>query len=101
MSDKEIFFRRMKRLREESNNMDEVEQLSAVGWAAGLDDQEVHEEYIKNAGLESLHLLLAGYPIDQKDSWPYHAKAISEGKYPLNNLPEGVRELARTLYYEK
>lgn len=32
-------------------------------------------------------------------TWHWHAEAISKGEYPLEQLPEHVRELARELYY--
>ena len=32
-------------------------------------------------------------------SWWWHAQAIARGEYPLEKLPEHVRELARELYY--
>lgn len=97
MTDKEIFFIRMRDL-VAGEAMDEIEMLCAPGYAEELDDGEVHTEYVKQAGLPRLHRLLARYP-SQGRPWPWHAQAISEGKYPLNNLPEGVRELARKLYY--
>ena len=39
------------------------------------------------------------YPTSEA-SWWWHAQAISRGKYPLDKLPEHVRELARELYYK-
>lgn len=101
ITDKERFFRRFNELIKDPSEMDEVEQISAVYLVTELEDPSVDETFVENAGNEHLLSLLAGYPIDTKEEWPWHAKAISEGKYPLNNLPEGVRELARTLYYEK
>ncbi|MBE7440777.1 MAG: hypothetical protein HS115_20205 [Spirochaetales bacterium] len=98
---KSIFFKRFNELISDPSGMDEVERISTVDLVANLSDQKASETYIENVSNEHLLALLAGYPITDEDRWPWHAKAISEGKYPLNNLPEGVRELARTLYYEK
>lgn len=36
-----------------------------------------------------------------EEPWPWHTEAISQGKYPLDKLPEHVRELARELYYSE
>jgi predicted nucleotide-binding protein (sugar kinase/HSP70/actin superfamily) len=36
-----------------------------------------------------------------EEPWWCHARAIARGEYPLQKLPEHVREPARKLYYEK
>jgi len=36
-----------------------------------------------------------------EEPWWYHAQAIARGVYPLEKLPEHVREPARKLYYDK
>lgn len=54
--------------------------------------------FIKNATKIS-----AGYEnyfVVENDHWAYHPKEISEGTYPLEFLPEHVRELAKELYYQ-
>ncbi|MCE9501858.1 MAG: hypothetical protein K8R21_15360 [Leptospira sp.] len=33
------------------------------------------------------------------DAWPWHVDEISRGVYPLEKLPEHVRDLAKKLYY--
>ncbi|TGK23425.1 hypothetical protein [Leptospira stimsonii] len=35
-----------------------------------------------------------------ESSWRFFPSEISSGKYPLENLPEYVREIAKELYYK-
>lgn len=40
-------------------------------------------------------------PFDQfnEETWRWHAHEVATGKYPLEKLPDHVRDLAKTLYY--
>lgn len=58
--------------------------------------QEADQLYIKN--LDQFIYVISGYE-DIKPHWVHQAKPIFEGKYPLEKLPEHVRELAKELYY--
>ncbi len=62
-----------------------------------LNDKEIDIALIHN---------MKGLRVNQCDglvdsSWRGHVYDIADGEYPLEKLPEHVRELARELYYEK
>ena len=62
-----------------------------------LNDKEIDVILIKN--MRGLRKNLCGGTYD--DSWRAQTYDISEGSYPLENLPEHVREIARELYYDR
>jgi hypothetical protein len=42
-----------------------------------------------------------GYVAKYGSEWPFHLPEIQAGRYPLERLPEHLRELAEELYYPK
>jgi hypothetical protein len=38
--------------------------------------------------------------IKEGDAWYWHIASIVKGEYPLDKLPEHVREVAKELYYD-
>lgn len=60
-----------------------------------LNDEELDKLLIKN--MTALAECLCVGTIDQ--SWRAQTFDISKGRYPLEDLPEHVRELAKELYY--
>ena len=62
-----------------------------------LNDEEIDIVLIKNMKGLSEHDCF-GY-LD--DSWRAQTDDISAGEYPLEKLPEYVREIARELYYDR
>lgn len=60
----------------------------------------LHEEYIRN--LQYIYPIIEkNFHITEEMEWPYHAKSIYYGKYPLEKLPNHLRNLAQKLYYQK
>ncbi|KAA1291787.1 hypothetical protein [Leptospira interrogans] len=47
----------------------------------------------------SLSHLFGGMDLSES-SWRYFPSEISSGKYPLDKIPEYVREIAKELYYK-
>lgn len=68
---------------------------------AGLD----RENLCKKADIILVQILpqiLEHYTEDEPfedDSWRWHWSGVATGKYPLEKLPDHVRDLAKTLYY--
>ncbi len=61
-----------------------------------LDDKEIDVVLVKN--MKSLEERLCCGTFD--DSWRGQVYDISHGNFPLEKLPEHVRELAKDLYYD-
>ncbi|MCB1158253.1 MAG: hypothetical protein H7A25_24325 [Leptospiraceae bacterium] len=58
--------------------------------------RELQEAYIKNLIYIEPFLYTGG----DEEEWPYHAKLIREGKFPLNRIPLHLRALTERLYYK-
>jgi hypothetical protein len=75
---------------------DEVEMVVLKNRMQRNLDPKNDREFIKKAKAISL--------FDDRavviDHWAYHSKEISEGAYPLELLPEHIRDLAKNLYYK-
>ncbi|EKR98420.1 hypothetical protein LEP1GSC125_1846 [Leptospira mayottensis 200901122] len=48
---------------------------------------------------ENLSHLFGGMDLTES-SWRFYLNEISSGKFPLEKLPEHVREIAKELYYK-
>ncbi len=69
---------------------------------AGMDEKQDKEAdifLVKNAG-EFIKYDLDAYP-DETDSWRWYYYEIAAGAWPLEKLPDHVRDLAKKLYYDK
>lgn len=60
---------------------------------------EIDIEFVK--GIKHFLDFINIYEAFPDSHWVEHAQSIYEGKYPLEKLPEHVRELAKELYYER
>lgn len=61
---------------------------------------DLHEEYIRN--LQYIFPIIEkNFFITDEMEWPYHAKSIYLGEYPLEKLPKHLQSLAEKLYYKK
>ncbi|MFA5518902.1 MAG: hypothetical protein WDA74_06580 [Spirochaetota bacterium] len=91
---------------EKNDIINEIEELanggSDVAYFPGLvydmdllEDEDIDIVLIKN--MEGLKESLCIGTFDQ--SWRAQTGDIAEGKYPLEKLPDHVREIARELYY--
>ncbi|MGJ4785655.1 hypothetical protein ACQV5J_16190 [Leptospira interrogans] len=81
----------------ESGCVEEQEMLVEI-----LDDldgkyPEFDQELVRKAQI--LSHLFGGQDLSES-SWRFFLFEISEGKFPLENLPEHVREVAKELYYK-
>lgn len=73
-------------------------------FAVLIDLDELQDNELDQVLVSNLELVFLdngdGYLFAKKgDSWRWHGEDILEGTYPLENLPDHVRELAEELYY--
>jgi len=77
------------------NEYDIYDMIDAVAETHDINVGELHSEYIRNL----VHIVAYTENVRDEPEWPYRAKEILAGKFPLEKLPVHVRELARQLYY--
>lgn len=58
---------------------------------------EIDIEFVK--GIEHFLDFINVFEAFPDSHWVYHAQSIYDGKYPLEKLPDHVREFAKELYY--
>jgi hypothetical protein len=63
-----------------------------------LNDIELDQYLVENLGKLSEAGCFGGF---KEDSWRYQISWIVEGEYPIEKLPDHVRELAKELYYDR
>jgi len=63
-----------------------------------LNDIELDRYLVENFGKLSEAGCGGGF---EEDSWRYQIDWIVEGEYPLEKLPDHVRDIARELYYDR
>ncbi|EKO32764.1 hypothetical protein [Leptospira santarosai] len=75
------------------------EQEMLIEFLEDFDEQyfEFDRELIRKA--KNLSHLFGGQDLS-KSSWRFYLKEISSGTFPLEKLPEHVREIAKELYYK-
>ena len=62
---------------------------------------EIDREIIERAGEIGKHIYDEGhYDNEMKDYWAWNPDKIASGGFPIDRIPEHVRELARGLYYD-
>ncbi|MCP5494715.1 MAG: hypothetical protein H7A23_09180 [Leptospiraceae bacterium] len=61
---------------------------------------KVHEEYIRNLFYIAPYIEKV-YTITEDMEWPYQAKRIINGNFPLEDIPTHIRETAQNLYYKE
>jgi|YNPMSStandDraft_1061717.scaffolds.fasta_scaffold17404_3 hypothetical protein len=69
----------------------------------GLTDERLIPEdirYIKNGMVFAEWVIEDNCLIEESDPWYWHIAKIVKGEYPLELIPEHVRNIARQLYYE-
>lgn len=79
---------------------DVFEMIELIVETSEFQVANLHEEYIRN--LQYIYPIIEkNFHITEEMEWPYHAKSIFDGKYPLEKLPNHLRNLAKKLYYQK
>lgn len=76
-------------------------------WLMIRDDFTVNDEQlilddirlIRNAEIFAEYINEENYLIEDDDRWYWHIASIVKGEYPLEKLPEHVRDIAAKLYY--
>lgn len=84
----------------EGKLVDEVEAMVIILIPAKYLGQykELEKSLVRSAHLLGKYFGFSEITLDGKP-WPWHIVQISQGKFPLEKLPEHVRELAKDLYY--
>ena len=85
----------------------ELEQIADLrmaydeyGFPVNVAIVEIDSEIIRQAGALGNFIFDEGhYDDEMKDHWVWNPGMIARGKYPLEKLPDHVREIARKLYY--
>jgi len=88
-------------LEEGEGYVDYYEFLGPIIHSSRYPDQfpELDRKIVQCAKALAPNFAREDYATLDKEPWPWHTEAISQGKFPLEKLPEHVRELAKELYY--
>ncbi len=90
----------LKTRKQQNLTRDVFEMIELIVETSEFQVTKLHEEYIRN--LQYIYPLIEkNFSITEEMEWPYHAKSIYDGKYPLEKLPSHLRSLARNLYYQR
>ncbi|MCE9501323.1 MAG: hypothetical protein K8R21_12620 [Leptospira sp.] len=77
------------------NEYDVYDLVDFVAETHDINVGEMHQEFIRNL----VYIVPFTANATDEPEWPYHAKEILEGKYPIEKLPVHIRTLAKELYY--
>jgi hypothetical protein len=73
--------------------------VSAIHSADSAEDKAVDIQLVK--AFENIERVGYFVPRRTDGSWRWEWRLISQGEYPLEKLPDHVRDLAYVLYYQK
>ncbi|MCB1178780.1 MAG: hypothetical protein KDK36_14440 [Leptospiraceae bacterium] len=79
---------------------DIYEMIEMVVETSSYNISKLHEEYIRNLSFV-IPYIEKMYTLTDELEWPYHADSIFQGKYPLEKLPNHIRNLTKKLYYSE